>query len=142
MSLPSILVFDPDYFRVAFPEFGNEVAFPTAKLQMYWDWATLYISKFNWGWLRDESRQFALDLMTAHLLQLDVIGAQGDIPGIVTEAKVDKVEVRLEPPPMPNQWQWWLGTTGYGQKLLALLQVKSVGGFYTGGRPVLPAFTF
>ena len=69
-----------------------------------------------------------------------LIGIAREVPGIITEATVDKVDVKLEPPPLPNQWQFWLGTTIYGQQLLALLQGKSVGGTYYGGPPVLAAF--
>jgi hypothetical protein len=133
---PSILVLNLTYFRTAFPEFGNENAFPNTTIQQFWDWATTYISDHNFGVLRNKSRQHALNLMTAHLLQIRVIGSQGDVPGIVTEAHVGEVDVKLEPPPLPNQWQFWLGTTIYGQELLALLQVKSAGGFYSGGSPV------
>ena len=140
MTFPSVLVFDVTYFRQAFPEFANTAVFTDATLQMYWDWATLYISNVNWGWMRNRARQHALNLMTAHIAQLRLIAASGEVPGIVTDAKVDKVEVKLEPPPLPNQFQFWLGTTTYGQDLLALLQAKSVGGGYYGGPSVLGAF--
>jgi ABC-type dipeptide/oligopeptide/nickel transport system permease subunit len=140
MSFPIKLVFNVVYFRQAFPEFANETVFTTATLQMYWDWATLYVSNINWGWLRNRSRQHALNLMTAHIAQVRQIAKAGEVPGIITDSKVDKVEVKLEPPPLPNQFQWWLGTTGYGQDLLALLQTKSVGGSYYGGPSVLGAF--
>ena len=133
MTFPAILVFDITYFRAAFPEFANAETFPDATLNMWWDWATHYISNHNWGYLRNASRQHALNLMTAHLGQIHVIGVHLEVPGIVTEGKVGEVDVKLEPPPLPNQWQWWLGTTGYGMALLALLQVKSVGGNYYGG---------
>lgn len=140
MSLPIVLVFNEAYFRQAFPEFANQTVFPTAKLQMYWDWATFYVSNINWGWLRNRARQHAINLMCCHLLQLQLIAASGEVSGIVTDAKVGQVEAKLEPPPIPNQFQWWLGTTEYGKSLLALLQVKSVGGGYYGGPPVLGAF--
>ena len=137
---PSTLVLNITYFRQAFPEFGNATVYPDALLDMFWSWATTYVSDKNWGWLRNKARQHCLNLMTAHLLQVRNIGKQGEIPGIITEASVDKVDVKLEPPPLPNQWQFWLGTTIYGQQLLALLQAKSVGGMYYGGPPVLAAF--
>ena len=140
--LGSVLVFNVTYFRQAFPEFGNVSAFPDSTLQMYWDWATFYISNINRGWLVNRARQHCLNLMTAHIAQIQLIGASGELPGIVTEAQIDKVDVKLEPPPIPNQWQWWLNTTSYGQQLLALLQVKSVGGNYYGGAPVLSAFRY
>ena len=137
---PTTLVFNISYFRQAYPEFGNPVEFPNAQLDMFWDWATLYVSNKNWGWLRNRARQHCLNLMTAHLAQIYVIQKVGEVPGIVTDAKVGNVEAKLEPPPLPNQFQWWLGTTTYGQQLLALLQAKSVGGMHYGGVPVLTAF--
>jgi hypothetical protein len=42
--------------------------------------------------------------------------------------------------PLKNQWGWWMQISGYGQQLWALLQVKSVGGFYIGGTPTMSAF--
>ena len=140
MPFPRELVFNVDYFRVAYPEFGNGVVFTTPRLQRNWDAATLYISNQNWGWLRNRGRQHCINLMTAHITQIQVINQEGEVAGIVTDAEVGSVKVQLEPPPLPNQFQWWLGTTSYGQQLLALLQAKSVGGAYYGGPSVLAAF--
>ena len=140
MRFPICLVFDLPYFRTAYPEFGNGAVFTDARLQRNWDSATLYITNINWGWIRNRARKHALNLMTAHITQLQVIRSEGEVAGIVTDAEVDKVKVQLEPPPLPNQFQWWLGTTGYGQDLLALLQAKSVGGSYYGGPAVLSEF--
>ena len=143
MTFPTILVFDVVYFRQAYPEFGNATVFPTATLQEYWDQGTHYISKYNRGILNNASRQRALNLMTAHLGKIQIFNSEGEVPGIITQSQVDKVQVQLEPPPLPNQFQWWLGTTVYGQQLLALLQIRSVGGFYSpAGQPVLSAFRF
>jgi hypothetical protein len=55
-------------------------------------------------------------------------------------ANIDKVNVSLTPPPLKNQWQWWLSISPWGQQLWALLQVNSVGGHYIGGSPVLSGF--
>jgi hypothetical protein len=73
--------------------------------------------------------------MTAHLAAISVLIAAGQIPGLVQNATIDKITVGLTPPPIPNQFQWWLNITPYGQQLLAMLQVNSVGGFYIGGLP-------
>jgi hypothetical protein len=46
----------------------------------------------------------------------------------------------MQPPPETNQWQWWLSLSPWGQQLLALLLVKSAGGFYIGGFPERQGF--
>ena len=136
----AILTFDVTAFRVQFPAFANVTLFPDATLQMYWDTATCFVSNRNYGWLAGACRQLALNLMTAHLAQLSVIIAGGQTPGMVQSATIDKVTVSLTPPPVPNQWQWWLGLTPYGQELLALLMARSAGGFYVGGLPERTGF--
>ena len=143
MTFPRTLVFNVTYFRQYYPEFGNEALFPTATLQQYWNQSANYISTTNSGTLNNVSRQSALNLMTAHIAKIAIFNSQGEVPGIITVSQVDKVQVQLEPPPLPNQFQWWLGTTVYGQQLLAMLQVRSVGGFYTpAGQSVLSAFRY
>lgn len=90
--------------------------------------------------LEGECRYRALTLLTAHLAALGVLIAAGQVPGLVQTATVDKVSVSLTPPPILTQFQWWLSLTPYGQQLLALLQVASVGGIYIGGLPEISAF--
>jgi hypothetical protein len=143
MTFPTTLVFDVDFFRQAYPEFGNDTVFLTPTLQLYWDQSSTYISTHNVGSLNNVSRQRALNLMTAHIAKIQIFNLSGEVPGIITQSQVDKVQVQLEPPPLPNQFQWWLGTTVYGQQLLAMLQIRSVGGFYTpAGQSVLSAFRY
>lgn len=135
------LVFDVDLFREQFPAFANETTFPDAMLQMYWDMAICYISdNGSYGFLVDDCRQLAINLMTAHLTALSVLIAAGLAPQLVQNSTIDKITVGLTPPKLLNQYQWWLSTTPYGMQLLALLQAKSVGGWYVGGSPVLAGF--
>lgn len=137
----TIILFDVGEFRIAFPAFSNPVTFPTDTLQAYWDAATCYVDdEGNYGWLQGDCRRRALDLMTAHLTALSVLIAGGQVPGLVQAATIDKVTVSLTPPPLKNQWQWWLSLTPYGQQLLALLESRAVGGFYIGGLPERSAF--
>jgi hypothetical protein len=144
MNSGNCFIFDPTYFRAYFPQFGDERIYSPAVLQQYWNWATFYVEnkKFPCSRLSGVSRLHALNLMTAHLALVNTLAGNDDSPGIVTSATVGHVDVGLEPPPIPNQWQWWLGTTSYGQQLLALLQAKSVGGGYYGGAPVITAFRY
>ena len=138
---PAILTFDVTSFRAQFPAFMNPTMFPDATLQLYWNNATAYVSDVgNFGRLQGTDRQLALNLMTAHLTAISVLIANGQIPNIVDASTIDKISVTLLPPPVKTEWQWWLCTTPYGQSLLALLQGRSIGGYFVGGSPQRAAF--
>lgn len=138
MSDP-IIIFDVVQFRAFLPAFANSTTYPTETLQMYWNAATCYISDKNFGWLKNDCRREAIDYMAAHLLFIAAATAGGQIPGLVQNATIDKISVGFTPPPIKNQWQWWLSLSPYGQSLWALLQVNSAGGFYIGGSPEISA---
>lgn len=133
--MAAVLTFDAAAFRAFYPQYSNEQTYPTATLQGYWDAATCFISDRNCGYLKGDCRVKAIWLMMVHLLTIAATVTAGDTPGQVQSATIDKVSVSLTPPPIPNQWQWWLGTTPSGAQLLALLQVNSAGGMYIGAAP-------
>lgn len=148
MNAP-ILTFDYALFVLQFPDYNNPGRYPEVLLQTYWDIAINYMSNVgNYGSLQGSMRQYALNLLVAHLVYLSLIIGTGDpntrsqVPGLVQSATIDKVSVTLTPPPIPNQFQWWLGLTPWGQSLLALLQMNSVGGFYIGGKGAVAAFGY
>src|ERR1700688_4181413 len=145
----SILTFDYALFVLQFPDYNNPVRYPQALLQNYWDIVINYMSNVgNYGSLQGAQRQYALNLLVAHLIYLSLIIGTGDpntrsqVPGLMQTATIDKVSVGLTPPPLPNQFQWWLNQTPWGQQLLALLQLNSVGGFYIGGQGAVAAFGY
>lgn len=121
-------------FRARFPEFASVTEYADNALSQTFESATAFVSDragfCYYGGMTVAQRTQALYLMTAHLLALGGNIAQGNTPGLVQAATVDKVSVTLTPPPVKNQFQWWMSLTPYGQQLLALLQVASVGGFY------------
>jgi len=134
-------------FRALFPIFPETTQYLPARIQIFWDMATAYVSNRTGGCyiggMNLPQQTQALNLMTAHLLYLSDQIQSGSTPGVMTGATIDKVTVTLEPPPAPNQWQWWLNQSPYGQQLLALLQVASVGGFYaTSSVPGQAGFRF
>lgn len=139
----AVIIFNPSEFRVQFPAFNCTPPISDATLQAYFDTASQYISaryRSCWNNFTIAQRTLALNLMTAHIAALNTYIQTGQTIGIMTAATVDKVSVTLEPPPATNQWQYWLQSTPYGQQLLALLQVKSAGGYYvTPYNPVLNA---
>jgi Protein of unknown function (DUF4054) len=127
----NVIPYDDLAFRALFPPYENYLL---ARLQAYWDTATAYVSNAKGGCytggMTVAQRTLALNLMTAHLVYLSGAISAGDTPGVLTGATIDKVSITLQPPPQPNQWTYWLNQSPYGQQLLALLQVASVGGFY------------
>ncbi len=124
------IAFDVAAFRGQFPDFADT---NVNILQAYWDIATNYASDQTPSCTSLAVQTQYLNLMTAHIAALQCQIAAGETPGLTQAATVDKVSVTLTPPPERNQFQWWLNLTAYGQQLLALLQVQSVGGFYIGG---------
>lgn len=142
ITLP-ILTFDYDQFIALFPIYSSPTKYPEPILQGFWDSAINYISDIgNYGSLKGEKRQYAINLMTAHLIYLANLAAAGTVPYLMQSSTIDKISVALTPPPLKNQWQWWLMGSLYGQQLFALLQVNSVGGFYIGGSAQRAAFGF
>jgi len=127
-------------FRTWYPAFSNATTYPDATVTMNWDTATLYISAEDYGWLSGSAREKCIYLMTAHIMALTDIIASGQNPGLVTGSSIDRINVTLTPPPLKNQFQWWLSNTAYGAQLLALLQAYSVGGLYVGGRSERSSF--
>lgn len=137
------ITFNAATFRILFPQFADVTAFPDVKLQANFDLATGYVSPDTYGNMTTPVRAQALNLMTAHLLALGVIIATGGYsgrPGVVTSSSVGDVSVTVTPPPMRNQWRWWLNTTPYGAQLVALLEAQAAGGFFVGGLPERAAF--
>ena len=141
----SVITLDLVVFRAQFPQFGSVATISDATINAQFAAATNYISDQYGGCYFNTARGIAVQtqalyLMTAHLCAISLNIAMGTVAGVLTASTVDKVSITLEPPPLANQWQYWLQTTPYGQQLLALLQVSAVGGAYFGGRPELAAF--
>lgn len=132
----STIQFNYQAFITGYTQFSNDVLFPQATLQLYWNDATTLISAntATCG-LTVQQRTRALNLMTAHLAVLNAQAAAGQNTGLMQGASIDKISVQLTPPPEINQWQWWLNQTQYGQQLLALYQMAAAGGFFVGGYP-------
>ncbi|EGG4117014.1 DUF4054 domain-containing protein [Salmonella enterica subsp. enterica serovar Gatineau] len=140
------ITFDAALFRKQIPAYADPEKYPDATIESWWEQAACYISTEDYGWLNGNSRALAINLMTAHLMTLSTAASSGagqtaGAGGIVTGATIDKVSVTLAAPPSAtDEWEYWLSLTPFGQRLLALLRSKSVGGFYVGLYPELSAF--
>lgn len=135
--------FDVASFRLLYPAFASVTDFPDAYLTAQFGQARAYITPYDNAWTSGDLLQTALNLMTAHLTQINVIlAANGKTPtlGVLQSATIDKVTVSNAPPPVKNGWQYWLATTPYGQQLWALLKSAANIGPYVGGLPERAAF--
>ena len=106
---PPLLTFDYAGFIAQCPAYSDAGTYPESLLQAYWDGATNYVSNIgNFGAIQGTSRQFALNLMTAHLVFYAGLVASQQVPALMQTATIDKVSIGVTPPPLPNQWQWFL----------------------------------
>lgn len=134
MTCQPAFTYNDAQFRAQFPAFANTATYPATTISGLYDVAGLYVQNTKYGWLaRACATQYALYLLTAHLLQIQALTLAGQQPAIMTGAGIDKISVTVLPPEVPNAWQFWLQTTTYGSALLALLNVTSAGGLYTPG---------
>ena len=141
MNCPPKLTFNYTQFIALVPEYSDTTCYPEATLQAFWNSAINYVDDYNWGEVNNDKRQYALNLMTAHVIYISNLAKERTVPYLMQTANIDKVNVSLTPPPLKNQWQWWLSISPWGQQLFALLQGASVGGNYIGGSAVLQGFS-
>lgn len=139
----ALIIFDPAAFRAQFPVF-TDPPYTNIILQGYFDWAATFAGQENsrCSGMTDAQRTLVLNLLTAHLItlmaQINAGSATKPVtPGFVQSATIDKVSVSMVAPPQTDSWSFWLNQTPYGQQLLAMLDLMSVGGFYYGGRAEL-----
>ena len=132
-SLTPYWNYNDSTFRTQFVAFANVTTFPEATLQMNWNTAGNIIANTSYGFLASQGGSLPISLMTAHLTALSVMIANGELPSIAVAAGIDKINVTLMPPPLKDQFAYWLCTTPYGQQLYAMLQVAAVGGLYSPG---------
>lgn len=138
-------------FREKFPEFykvAGNVEPPEPVVNMWLEVATFYIDPCDYScrMLTGKSLQYAIYLMAAHLYSLFLQrqsetenpgDAQG---GWIQSASVGDVSVTKASLPAKDTWDWWLQQTPYGQALLSLLSIASVGGISVGGLPEREGF--
>jgi len=138
--MTTLLVVDIPLFRVQCAAYSNATTYPDLLITNTWGMGSAYVSTSNYGNLKDGQRQYALNLMCAHLLYLSDMIAKGSPIGVVTSASEGAVSIGLMPPPTKNQFQYWLNQSPYGTQLLALLRVKGAVGVYVGGNGVTGNF--
>ena len=128
-------------FISTFPEFSNATLYPDTMLNAWYANAGLYMDQNdNSDGLNGATLDFALQLLTAHLLKISNNIGLGQVTQPINDATEGSVSVAFAPPPFRSGWEYWLSSTTYGQQLWALLNVQSVGGWSVGGLPESTAF--
>lgn len=129
-------------FREGFPEFSNATKYKDAYITRQINTAEIFISDKNYL-IRPEVRKLAIEYMTAHLIYLENLDANGNFvgwddsatSGAVTSSHIGDVSVSLQPPIATEEWELWLEATPYGKMLLALLELQVPKALYYPGRP-------
>lgn len=131
-------------FRMQFPAFADNAAYPVTSLQFAWDMATNWVSQCSRSFfgLRPRQLQQANDLMAAVIVyQLygpnQSASQQGTSPGAITSASEGSVSASFQIPAVGNAGfnSMLLASPPYGRMLLALLQIGASVGPYIRGRP-------
>lgn len=138
--MSTIIDFDADLFRAQFPNQFPNPPNTDEILELYWDIAICYISNNAAGRLTEDCRRQAINLMTAHLIQIADNATSGQQSGFVESASIDKISVKVQTFQNKNQFQWFLNQTPYGQQLYAMLFLATVGGFMAGAFNELGSF--
>ena len=128
--------------RAAFPEYDNAVKYKDAYIERHIATAEVFISDKNYI-IRPEVRKLAIEYMTAHLMYLENLAADGSFvgwddsatSGAVTSSHIGDVSVSLQPPIATEEWELWLEATPYGKMLLALLELQVPKHIYFPGKP-------
>lgn len=128
-------------FRLAYPAFASDTKYSDALLNTYYATAGSFIPMNDvWCGLNGATLDLALQLITAHLLQLYTLAMRGQQGKIMTASSIDKISISVQAPPIRGAWDYWLNLSPYGMQLLALLSGLSVGGWSVGGAPERAAF--
>lgn len=125
-------------FRAAFPAFSDDAAYPDALLNAKFTVAKCFIEDNDCSFDPD-CRQYAYQLMVAHLLGIDERVSSGQPGRLIQSATEGPVNVSFAEPPTRSNFNFWLQTTPYGVQLSALISVNAIGDYY-GGNQALAAF--
>lgn len=128
-------------FRATFSAFANVMTFPDAMVLTWYANAGAYLDmNDNSTGLNGTNLDYALQLLTCHLLTIANNINSGQTTQPINSASEGSVSVAFAPPPFKSGWEYWLSSTPYGQQLWSLLNVQSIGGWSVGGRPESAAF--
>lgn len=116
-------------FRARFPEFGDEIEYPSPRIQMFIDDTVDFIgdSESRWGGRYNLAQSY----LAAHLLHTATLMEAGDAnsrSGIATSKSAGGVSVtkNVQTKNYDELTEWFL-TTAYGQRYVQILRMSFVG---------------
>ena len=137
----------PSQMRANFPEFSNQVRFPTGLIQFWLDWSYLMLNSSRFG----SALNMAAQLMAAHNISIErsnmdqgTIGAGnnsgsvGQNVGAVNSKSVDKVSVGYDVSIASDPTAGYWNLTNYGLRLWQLIKMFGAGPIQLGaGGPLV-----
>lgn len=145
--------FSLDEFYAYFPEFSKQEIFEPSLVVSAGKQARLWITRDDCAQLHGEERAYAYYCLVGHLIMMTMKERNGSDPtkmtpgggmssmsgavggsGLLQSASVGGVSISMQVPQyFKGAWDWWLGQTPYGQKLLAFLESRVAIGIYGMG---------
>ena len=112
--------FDITDFRAKYPMFVSQ---SDSVVTNAFDMGTLYVDNSTTDTINEAILKQLLYLATAHILQFDInqTSSNGKSVGVVASSTADKLSVTYQQRNINNDFENFFNQTGYGQRLLALL---------------------
>lgn len=126
-------------FRANFPLYADETTYTDMTLESEYEIGKCFIAD-NDCTFPEKCREYALQLMLAHLTYCSDESNAGNNSGVIQSANEGDVSVSFAVPDISDPWHNWMNLSPFGKKLLAMLSAQSVGGFYVGGLPERKGF--
>ena len=128
-------------FCSKFREFSDATKYSQSTIQNAADRALLHVTPDIEGMpMRGPYRNYAVFLMTAHILVLDEANSESandgtGLGGMAYKATVGSVTVESTKPNSFTQdsFDFWLSQTRYGRELLSFLELQAPAGIYLSG---------
>lgn len=120
-------------FRANFPEFADISVYPDASVQFWLNYAYLRLNAIRWA----DSLDYGAQLFVAHYLTVarrNTLSAAsgsgssgGGVTGLLTQKKVDKVDLTFDVKSVINDGAGQYNATSYGVQYWDLMQMAGMG---------------
>ncbi len=133
------MILDLTTFRANFPLYADDTTYTDMTLESKYEIGKCFIADTD-STFPEACREYALQLMLAHLVYCSDQSNAGNNSGVIQSASEGDVSVSFAVPDINDPWHNWFNLSPFGKELLAMLSAQSVGGFYVGGLPERKGF--